>query len=447
MGQRNSILTQILGIAGWRVREIYFETKEGRRFFPVEGFAPPAGARLVIRVERRGRAHCGYCSGYGRRIHERLPLRRWLDVPWGAFKVEIEAAPVRIKCRRCDAHRVEHLPWAEPKQRQSKRLQQLLALEAASMPVSHVAALHDLSWSTVRRAEGDALARWSATRLPSDLRQVGVDEKYLGRRNKLEHDFVTIVSNLQTGEPIWIGPGRSEETLASFLKTLAPKQKARIQLFGMDMHAAFANAVRNDPELAHAAIVHDAFHVVKRAGQAVDELRREVFFRAGEQRRRIGRGARWLLLRAWEKCTSEDRERLDLLLGYNATLARAYQIKEELREVLRAPSRDSMAVGLQRILRRTQARCHKPLRALHESLRDHLDAILALGEHRPAVGRIEALNNNWETLVRRARGYRDHAYLLLKLRFMVVNPIRYRDGVRRFLALGLSAPTPAPNSA
>ncbi len=42
--------------------------------------------------------------------------------------------------------------------------------------------------------------------------------------------------------------------------------------------------------------------------------------------------------------------------------------------------------------------------------------------------------------MRRGRGYRDHAYLLLKLRFMVANPIRDEDGVKRFLALGLTPP-------
>jgi hypothetical protein len=56
------------------------------------------------------------------------------------------------------------------------------------------------------------------------------------------------------------------------------------------------------------------------------------------------------------------------------------------------------------------------------------------------TGRTEALNNNWETLVRRARGYRDHSDLLLKLRFMTANPIRTKDGARRFLALDLPAP-------
>ena len=36
------------------------------------------------------------------------------------------------------------------------------------------------------------------------------------------------------------------------------------------------------------------------------------------------------------------------------------------------------------------------------------------------TGRIEALNNNWETLVRRGRGYRDLNGMFRKLRFMTV---------------------------
>ena len=70
-----------------------------------------------------------------------------------------------------------------------------------------------------------------------------------------------------------------------------------------------------------------------------------------------------------------------------------------------------------------------------------------VGTHQPPTGRVEALNNNWETLVRRGRGYRNHAYMLRKLRFMVANPIRSVDGIKRFLALGITPPTPLPAAA
>jgi transposase len=330
--------------------------------------------------------------------------------------------------------------WADRYQRQSRRLQHHLALDASSMPVLHVAAKYGLGWKTVRRAEVSAIHRWDATRAPVPLVFVGVDEKYLGRRNKLVDKFVTIVSNLETGEPLWFGPGRSEVTLSLWLATLTPQQKANIQLFAMDMHRAFFNAVRADPALAHAVIVHDPFHVLKRANEAISEMRRAVFFRAGAEMRGIGRGTRWLVLRSWEKCTEAQQARLRSLFSFNAKLGRAYQIVEELRAVLHAPDDRAMADGLHRILRRTERRDNIPMRKLHESLVRHWTEIVALGKHHPPTGRTEALNNNWETLVRRGRGYRNHDYLLLKLRFMTANPIRSKDGVRRFIALGLPAP-------
>ncbi len=440
MSQRSKSLTQILGFGGWRVVDYFFERPDGTRVEAVAGYDVFPNTRLVLRVERRRVARCETCHAIGGKLHETLKSRRWKDLPWAGHPVEIEATPTRIKCKRCGSTGVEMVAWADPYQRQTRRLQQHLALQAASMPVMHVAAQHGLSWGTVRRAEGAALARWDATRPSVVLRQGGVDEKWLGRRHKLDHDFVTIVSNLEIGQPVWIGPGRSQDTLAAWFGTLSPRQKAAIVVFAMDMHAPFSAAVRADAKLIHAHIVHDSFHVMKQALKAVDEVRRQTFFRAGPAMRAIGRGKRWLVLRAWERSSDDHRDQLRFLFSHNRQLARAYQIAEELRTALRAPDRLSTEIGLRRILRRTASRRNKPLRKLHDCLRDHLPAILNLGEYRPATGRIEALNNNWETLVRRARGYRDYDYLLLKLKFMTANPIRNDVGIKRFLALDLPPP-------
>jgi len=366
-----------------------------------------------------------------------LASRRWTDLSWAEHPVVIEYAPVRVRCERCHSTAIEMIAWADRHQRQTRRLQQHLAVQSMSMPISHVAALHGLDWTTIRRAQDDAIARWDRTRPLVPLVQVGVDEKYLGRRAKNRVDkFVTIVSNLQNGEPLWLGFGRREETLTRWLTSLTAKQKATITLFAMDMHEPFARAVRADPKLAHVAIVHDPFHVMKRAGEAVDELRRKVLFRAGPELRALGRGTRWLFLRAWVRLTTEQHQKIGTLLGNNRTLMHAYTVKEHLRDVLRAPTKADMEQGLRYLLRRTARRANVPMRKLHDSLRNHFDAIVALGEHHPPTGRTEALNNNWETLVRRGRGYRDLHKLLRRLRFMVVNPIRTGRDVERFLALG-----------
>ncbi|HKN67467.1 MAG TPA: ISL3 family transposase [Gemmatimonadaceae bacterium] len=436
MGQRSRILAEVFGFDGWKVKGAFFESADGKRV-TVARATDTRGAKLVLVVERRWMARCSQCARACRVRHEQLGARRWVDLPWAGHPVEIEYAPSRIKCRACGNAPIEMVAWADPRQRQSRRLQHHLAVQAASMPVMHVAALHGLSWATVRRAEQRALERWDASRPPRVLRHVGIDEKFLGRRNQLDEKFVTIVSDLETGEPIWIGYGRKVHVLKTWLNSLTPEEKARIQLFAMDMWPAYPAAIRETPGLEHAAIVHDPFHVMKRAVVALDELRKEVFFRAGPELRRLGggHGRRWLLLRAWERNDKSQQAELRRLFSYNSTLARGYQLKEEFRDVLAAPTVTAMTKGLARILRRTQSHRVKPLRRLHDCIRNHYDAIVALAEHRPATGRIEALNNNWEVLVRRARGYRDHEYLLLKLRFMTAKPIRNERDVQRFVAL------------
>ena len=213
MGQRAKILTEILGFRGWKVKEMFFEDTDGRRLPLIPGYAPAATGQLVLRLERKWAPRCSQCGCICHRAaHEKLAVRRWRDLPWAGRPAVIEATLIRVKCRRCQSTPVEMVAWAEPKQRQTHRLQQQLALEAVSMPVMHVAVLHALSWRTVRRAEAAALTRWDATRAPTPLEMVGIDEKWLGRRHKLDHEYVTIVSNLATGEPICSSARRCSAT-------------------------------------------------------------------------------------------------------------------------------------------------------------------------------------------------------------------------------------------
>jgi hypothetical protein len=51
--------------------------------------------------------------------------------------------------------------------------------------------------------------------------------------------------------------------------------------------------IKADPKLAHVHIVHDPFHIMKRAGEAVTELRGATIFRAEGEMRAVGRGTRW----------------------------------------------------------------------------------------------------------------------------------------------------------
>src|SRR5260370_33497529 len=91
-----------------------------------------------------------------------------------------------------------------------------------------------LSESTVRGMDLRYLERCEANRRKPVLRQMGVDEIYRGKKDK----FLTVVCNLDTGEPLWFGKERKKETLDGYFGTqLVSRQRERIQAACVDMCA------------------------------------------------------------------------------------------------------------------------------------------------------------------------------------------------------------------
>ena len=68
-----------------------------------------------------------------------------------------------------------------------------------------------------------------------------------------------------------------------------------------------ADVACGGPQLPTAEIVFDTFHVLQHAAAALDEVRRQEFFRAGAVMRAYGRGKRWLLLRRWKTVGGSKR--------------------------------------------------------------------------------------------------------------------------------------------
>ena len=90
-----------------------------------------------------------------------------------------------------------------------------MGLACESAAARQVARQFGLAAGTVRAIDQRYLERWAKSRKKPVLRQIGVDEIYLGKTQK----FLTVVSNLETGEPLWFGQDRKRETLDEFFQT------------------------------------------------------------------------------------------------------------------------------------------------------------------------------------------------------------------------------------
>jgi transposase len=315
----------------------------------------------------------------------------------------------RVRWRRCGV-RTERLPFAEGKTQSTTRLARAVAQECEAAPVSRVATKWGLAPQTVRRLDKRVLRQWAAGRPRPPLRYLGVDEIYLGRRDK----FLTVVSDLELGEPLWVGRERKRETLDRFFaEALPPPRRRAIRAVCVDMWEPFTQSLRQ--HLPQARIVYDKFHILRHVNDAVDDTRRAEFFRHGGALRGVLRGKRWLLLRRWANLEPDDRRTVNDLLALNRRLAKAYLLKEQLAHLW---DYRYEGAALRFLLAWLGALRWQRLPAFQKVARllvRHLDGILAYCHEKVPFGMVEAINGNIRALLRRGRGYRDHEYLLLKV--------------------------------
>ena len=141
---------------------------------------------------------------------------------------------------------------------------------------------------------------------------MGVDEIYLGKSQK----FLTVVSNLESGEPVWFGWERKQETLDQFFRQeLSPRQRQGIEYACVDMHEPFRLSLEEwAPQCSR---IYDKFHIMKHANEAVTEVRRAEFFRQGREMRELVKGKHWLLLTRWVNLNAGKKRMLNELFALN----------------------------------------------------------------------------------------------------------------------------------
>ncbi len=391
-----AIVTRLLRLAGYAAYAHEFDE---------------ATSRLTLWVRQAAREPYYACGGCGisvRDVHS-WTERRVRDLPWGTWQVWLVLEVHRVRCRRCGV-RTERLPFVTGKAHATTRLETVIARECEAAPVSRVARAWQMPPETVRRLDKRVLRRWAAGRPRKPLRHLGVDEIYLGRRDK----FLTIVSDLDTGEPLWAGRDRKRETLDRFFtEALPPARRRAVRAVCVDMWEPFTQSVHT--YLPRARIVYDKFHVLRHVNDALDETRRAEFFRQGGAARALLRGKRWLLLRAWGNLDRDERHELRALLALNRRLAKAHLLKEQLAHLWDYIYEGAAWRFLTAWVRALRWQRLPAFLKVAQLLSRHLDGILAYCHVKVPFGKVEAINGNIRAMLRRGRGYRDHEYLLLKV--------------------------------
>lgn len=154
----------------------------------------------------------------------------------------------------------------------------------------------------------------------------------------------------------------------------------------------------------------DVFHLVKLVGDALDDVRRQLW---NDLRRlpddrwaKASKGSRWCLLKNPEDLTDTQAAQLARIRRTRGSIWRAYEMKEQFRAIFAGDLDPADAVELlDRWIARDQ-RCRLPafVKAAR-TMRDRRGLIVNAFEHGISNGRIEGLNTKVRLIVRRAYGF------------------------------------------
>jgi transposase len=360
---------------------------------------------VSVRPDRRWqrRPRCGVCQ-------ERAPLydrgnrRRWRSLDDGLLKVYFEADLPRVTC-------AEHgvvmaaTPWARHDAGHTLPFDETVAWFATGASKQLIATLLRINWHTV----GSILTRVMTDRDGQDgdrlagITRIGIDEVSFAKGQQ----YLTVVVDHDSGRLLYVVKDRSKETVHGFFKLLGESRSHELTHVSADGAEWIADVVAE--RAPNAVLCLDPFHVVKWAGDALDEVRRQVWNdarRAGmKTHAKALKDSRYALWKKPENLTEKQELKLALIEETNRPLYRAYLLKEQLREVF-APGGPERVFLLDRWLAWSSRSKLKPFVKLARTIRARKIDIANALIFKLSNARVESMNTKIRLIIRRAYGFR-----------------------------------------
>ena len=418
-----TLFTAALGLqTPWVVREVDLNTSKHRIDFEVACDAK--------------RLTCPACGAAEQGIHDRV-RRDWRHLDFFQFEAWLHADVPRVKCGSCGKTSQVVVPWAREGSGFTLLFEALALSLCRELPVAQAANLLRVAgkqlWTRINHYIKAARIRDDM----SGVRKVGVDETSV----KKGHEYITVVHDLEAKRLLFACPGRDHETLAAFAQDLTAHggDPEAVEHVCMDMSAAYTKGVGKS--LPRAAISFDRFHVVALANEAMDAVRREemrtqpaaVREALGSTDRKVLKGLMWGMRKNPVGWSPKQTDAMHWLQRSNLKSARAWRLKQALREVyagaLTANSEEQASSALRSWLSWAR-RCRlEPFRRLAKTLTERFDGVVRGMLDGRSNAYVEAMNGLLQQTKTAARGFRTVenfiaiAYLRMsKLKHLPANP-------------------------
>jgi transposase len=404
--QIEALFTSALGLQPpWAVRDVRLDTARHRIDFDVEC--------------KQALLACPACGAPAQKVHDRLS-RSWRHLDFFQYEAWLHADVPRVGCTSCGKTTQINVPWAREGSGFTLLFEALALTMCQDLPVRQAARSLRVRDKQLWRRIEHYVAQARRQQDMKQVRMVGIDETSLRRG----HDYVTVVHDLNAKRLLFCTEGRDHQTIGAFAEDLRAHggEPTAIAHACMDMSAAYLKGAT--AHLPNALISYDRFHIVKLAGEAMDEVRtsewkteqarveQELGHLTPQQRRSI----LWGMRRNPAGWSATQLQAMHWLQRANLKTARAWRLKMALREVFanaRAHNQAQVASAeLKAWLSWARRSRLEPFKRLAATLKTHFDAVVrGMLDHRSNAF-VEAMNGLMQQAKRAAKGFRTAAHFI-----------------------------------
>jgi len=365
---------------------------------------------IYIEPDMRYKPLCYKCGSEAATVHSKNHIRLIRDLNMANARVFLQVNYRKVWCNACGGVRVEHMNFADAGQRVTNRLARYIHDLCKMLTVKDVAEHLDIDPKTVKEIDKSFLEQSFGQDDFDDLRVLMIDEIAVHKG----HSYMTVVADYFSGRIVWMGHDRNKQTLDAFFKNLTNGQKRAVEAVAMDMWEPYINRVNY--HCPKAKIVFDFFHVVQGFNRVIDHVRRCEYLKARGEDRNVLKGSRYLLLKNEANLNDEQRNRLARLLEFNRTLSIIYILKDQLKLLYYYGERRQVKQALDDWCIMAAQIEHPEVRRFARRLKYFEYGIVNHADYPIGTSMLEGINNKIKVIKRKAYGFHDDKYFILKVK-------------------------------
>jgi transposase len=392
-----------------------------KNLFPFKGYKPTVLQNSSeILVLLKSRRKCGLCPSCNKRCRnvETEYSRTVRDLDLGEHKCFLKFFEKKIRCR-CGYRGIEKLDFISKSRRVTKRMETYIVSLAEKTSLKDVADIAHLDWKTVKDVDREYIKSLLPDILKINLRRIAMDEIAIMKG----HKYCTIIRDYDTGVVIKICISRTYDEVKKALLDLGKEKLEQIRFVSLDMWDPYIKALT---ELCpHAKLVFDKFHVVKKINEALDSLRKSEFSEADPKERKMMKHRRFIILKRRENLEHEERDKLRTIMKMNKRLYKSYLLKEQILSIFNdtVSTFEQIEKRLNTWFENVYNNCMNEFYGVVSMMKNHLYGILNYFRYGMTNAIAEGFNTKINIIKRRAYGFKDLEYFLLKI---------YQSSLRRF---------------